>query len=398
MDLELTADDRAFRDEVRAFLNDTLPADLADKVKRGLPVPKAETRRWIARLNRQGWAAPNWPEAHGGTDWGLVRRHIFDMECRRAHCPPSMGFNFNMLGPAIIQFGTEAQKAYYLPRILDMEDWWCQGYSEPEAGSDLASLRTRAERDGDDYVVNGTKIWTSGAEEANRIFCLVRTDPDAKPQRGISFLMIDMASPGIEVRPLLALNGARLWNQVFFENVRVPRANLLGEENRGWTVAKSLLGDERIMVSRVSENSRLLGILKEIAALEQSDGQALAEDAGFQAKIADLEIRLQALEIMSLRMLADAAAGKAVGAEPSALKALGSRLVQAMDTAIADTVGYYAVPDNLSALRAGRNEAVVGPKHAVARMSNLLHHRGYTIAGGTTEVQYNVIAKQVLGL
>ncbi|MDP6343736.1 MAG: acyl-CoA dehydrogenase family protein, partial [Alphaproteobacteria bacterium] len=275
MRLTPTAEEAAFRDEVRGFLADSLPAALSHRVKHGLSVSRDDLQAWQAVLQARGWLAPNWPEEHGGTGWGVMRRHIFDLECRLANAPQTHGFNFGMLGPAIVRFGSEAQKSYYLPRILRGEDWWCQGYSEPEAGSDLASLRTRAERDGDDYLVNGGKIWTSFAEQANRIFCLVRTDPDAKPQQGISFLLIDLDSPGIEIRPLLAMNGRRLWNQVIFDDVRVPVDNRLGEENRGWTVAKRLLGDERIMVSRVSENKRLLALLQEVAAAEPCAGGLL---------------------------------------------------------------------------------------------------------------------------
>ena len=398
MDLSLKPEEIQFRDQVRAFLAAKLPAEIAHKVKHGHGVGLEDNLHWGRILNEKGWIAPNWPAQYGGLGWSLIERHIFDMECRRAHTPPVHGFNFTMIGPALIAYGNEEQKAHYLPRILSMEDLWCQGYSEPGAGSDLASLQTRAVKDGNDYVVNGAKIWTSAAEIANRIFCLVRTDMEAKPQAGISFLLIDMASPGIEVKPLIALNGVRLWNEVFFTDVRVPVANRLGAENRGWSVAKKLLGDERVMVSRVAENTRLLAKLKEIAGLERADGARLIDEAGFGARIAALETRLLALENSSLRLLAIADKGGVLGAEPSMLKLLGSELVQAIDVAMVDAVAYYAVPDSRHLAADKWNEPPIGAEHAAMVSSNMLHHLGFTIAGGTSEVQRGVIAKQVLGL
>ena len=268
MKSDLTTQQAAFRDEVKAFLADKLPADLARRVKLGMSVGKEDLISWTRTLNDRGWAAPHWPEEYGGTGWSLIERHLFDVECRAAQAPVLSGFGFNMVGPAIIRYGSEAQKAQFLPAIRNADLWWCQGYSEPQAGSDLASVRTTALRDGDEYVVNGQKIWTSGAEHADWIFCLVRSDTQVQKQKGISFLLIDLDSPGIQIEPLYAFNGKRLWNQVFFDDVRVPVANRLGEENRGWTVAKSLLGDERLMVSRVAENKRMLGrildVLKEV--------------------------------------------------------------------------------------------------------------------------------------
>jgi alkylation response protein AidB-like acyl-CoA dehydrogenase len=278
------------------------------------------------------------------------------------------------------------------------EDLWCQGYSEPEAGSDLASLRTSAERDGDEYVVNGSKIWTSAAEIATHIFALVRTDREAKPQKGISFLLIDMTTPGIEVRPLIAMNGRRLWNQVIFEDVRVPVANRLGAENEGWTVAKKLLGDERFMVSRIGESKRLLSVVREAASEERFGGGRLLEDPDFALRLADLERRLLSLETLGLRLLSQGDGGQDVGAEPSMLKLLGSPLVQGMDEALIEAVSYYAAPDAAPYFFGGANEAPPGPDYAVAAMSNYLHHRGFSIAGGTSEVQHGIIAKAVLGM
>jgi alkylation response protein AidB-like acyl-CoA dehydrogenase len=381
---------------VRVFLREQLPAPLSEKVRRGAPLRKDELIAWTRVLNGRGWAAPHWPEAHGGTGWSLVQRHLFDVECRLAHAPVLSGFGFNMVGPAIFRYGSAAQQARFLPAIRNADSWWCQGYSEPQAGSDLASLRTRAVRDGDDYIVTGSKIWTSGAEEADWIFALVRTDGSATPQRGISFLLIDLTSPGIAVEPLYAFNGKRLWNQVFFDAVRVPIGNRLGDENAGWTVAKRLLGDERLMVSRVAENRRMLSRILEIVRLENSDGRPLAETADFARKIAALTIRLEALETTSLRLLSEADRGGVIGAEPSMLKLKGSELVQAMDEVLFEAIGYWSAPTD-SSLRLS-NEAPIGPDYAEYIASAAYHHRGYTIAGGASEVQHNIIAKEVLGL
>ncbi len=391
MNIELTAKQLEFQTQVRDFLAGKLPPELAQRVKFGKSVSKDDLIRWTRILNEQGWAAPHWPQEYGGTGWSLVERHIFDVECRAAHAPPLSGFGFNMVGPAIIRYGNEAQKAQFLPAIRNAELWWCQGYSEPQAGSDLASVRTTAVRDGDEYLVNGQKIWTSAAEIADWIFCLVRTDPAAQQQKGISFLLIDMNSPGVQVEPLYAFNGKRLWNQVFFDDVRVPIVNRLGDENRGWTVAKSLLGDERLMVSRVSENKRLLGRIQDV--LHQADGQGL-EVQSLSAKVAALSIRLQALEMTSLRILSQADSGHTIGAEPSMLKLKGSELVQAMDELLFEAVGYWALPQDRSA----ESDAAIGPDYAEYVASGRYHHRGYTIAGGSSEVQHNIIAKQVLGL
>jgi alkylation response protein AidB-like acyl-CoA dehydrogenase len=390
MQIALTPEQAAFEQEVRDFLAAALPEEISRRVKLGQAVDKEMLGAWTRILNEKGWAAPNWPARYGGTGWSLVERHLFDVACRAAHAPQLSGFGFNMVGPAIIRYGSEAQKAEFLPKILNADLWWCQGYSEPQAGSDLATVRTRAERDGDDYVVSGSKIWTSAAEDADWIFALVRTDPDAKPQRGISFLLIDMATPGVTVEPLIAFNGKRLWNQVFFDNVRVPVENRLGEENQGWTVAKSLLGDERLLVSRVAENKRLLGRIHEVLAQVEAATGVTVPVAG---KISELTIRLSALEMTSLRILTEADRGGQIGAEPSMLKLKGSQLVQDMDSLLAELVGHWALPQD-----SGAAEDPIGPDYAEYVASGLFHHRGYTIAGGTSEVQHNIIAKQVLGL
>ena len=269
LELALNDADIAFQSEVRAYVASNLDKKVSEKVRLGYGVEKSETDEWTRILNRKGWAAPHWPVEVGGAQWSAVRRHLFDNELRSAHAPELQGFGFSMVGPAIIKYGSDEQKNKYLPKILNAEMSWCQGYSEPQAGSDLASLRTTATSDGDNYVVNGSKIWTSAAELADHIFVLVKTDTDVKPQLGISFLLIDMETPGMTVEPLLAFNGVRLWNQVFFDDVVVPKTNRLGEENKGWSVAKNLLGNERLQVSRVAENRRILGNIFTITREQQ---------------------------------------------------------------------------------------------------------------------------------
>ncbi|MBT5685483.1 MAG: hypothetical protein HON77_19590 [Gammaproteobacteria bacterium] len=387
MQLQVNEEDRRFREEVRTFLSENLDLQLSRKVKLGYPISKEEQDGWTRILNARGWAAPNWPVEVGGPGWTMLRRHLFDIEMKMHHAPELQGFGFSMVGPAIIKYGTPEQKNYYLPKILNADISWCQGYSEPQSGSDLASVRTRAVVDGDDYVVSGSKIWTSAAERADHIFMLVRTDTEAKPQLGITFLLMEMNDPGITVEPLLAFNGKRLWNQVFFDQVRVPRANRLGEENRGWSVAKNLLGNERLLVSRVAENRRILSNI--MSALREAPHKA-----AFRESLASLVIRLEALDATALRLLTKFDKGHEIGAEPSMLKLKGSQLVQDMDRMLYEIVGYLGLPQD-STMREG------GPAGAeVADMvaSGLFHHRGYTIAGGTSEIQHNIIAQQVLGL
>ena len=342
MRFQFSAEQLAFQQQVEEFLAANLPSQTAAKVRNGAAISKDELTEWTRILNAQGWAAPNWPVAYGGTGWNLTYRHIFDVACRKFHAPALSGFGFNMVGPAIIKYGSESQKAEFLPKIRNADLWFCQGYSEPQAGSDLASVRTRAQRDGDDYLINGSKIWTSGAEHADWIFCLVRTNPGVQQQKGISFLLFDMTSPGVTVKPLYAFNGKRLWNQVFFEDVRVPMSQRLGDEDRGWTVAKSLLGDERLMVSRVAENRRILANLRETLEHQLSRGSAVL-DATRKA-VNELDIRLQALETTSLRILTAFDGGGDIGAEPSMLKLKGSELVQAQDEVLFTLIDYLALP------------------------------------------------------
>ena len=391
MRYQLNAEELKFEAEVEAFIKAELDPEVQRRVARSLEVAPAMRNEWTRKLNRVGWVAPNWPEEHGGTGWSMRRRHQFEVLMRKHHAPETQGFGFNMVGPAIIKYGSDSQKSYYLPKIRNAEMQWCQGYSEPGAGSDLAGISTRAEIRGDHYCINGSKIWTSGAEHADHIFLLVRTDPDAKKQLGISFLLLRMDAPGIKVEPLLAFNGKRLWNQVFFDDVMVPREDRLGDENAGWTVAKNLLGNERLMVSRVAENKRVFGRVQGLL-----DELGLVAEDDFKKRLNAIEIRLKSLESMALRLLSKFDQGGHVGAEPSMLKLQGSQLIQAQDQLLLEIAQYYGLPAD-SVLR-GQSNDPIGPPETEMIASALFHHRGYTIAGGASEIQKNIIAQHVLGL
>ncbi|MDO8701837.1 MAG: acyl-CoA dehydrogenase family protein, partial [Undibacterium sp.] len=295
MDLNYSAEDLAFRDEVRAYLDANLPADLQHKVLNHKRMTKNDFVRWHKILAEKGWVATGWPEQYGGTGWSATQRHIFEEECARAGTPRIMPFGVMMVAPVIMAFGNQAQKDYYLPRILNCDDWWCQGYSEPGSGSDLASLKTRAERVGDEYIVNGQKTWTTLAQHADMIFCLVRTDTTVRKQEGISFLLIDMKTPGITVRPIIMLDEDHEVNEVFFDNVKVPVQNLIGEENKGWTYAKYLLGHERTNIAAVGYAKRELEFLKRVATEHKKNGKPLLDDPVYASKVASLEIELMAL-------------------------------------------------------------------------------------------------------
>lgn len=396
MDLEFTAEERAFRDEVRDFIRSNLPPALAEKTRQRIHLDKADFVAWHRILHARGWGAPNWPKQYGGPGWSPVQRYIFDEESAAADAPPLVPFGISMVGPVIYTFGTDAQKATYLPRIVSMEDWWCQGYSEPGSGSDLASLRTRADSDGDHYVVNGHKIWTTQAQHANMMFCLVRTDPQAKPQEGISFLLIDMTTSGIQVRPIISIDEGHSVNEVFLDNVRVPKANLIGQEGKGWTYAKFLLGNERTGIAEVATSKQRLKRLKDIARAEQSCGRPLLQDPDFRARVAAIEIDLLALEYTNLRMLAAENAGKGVGPEASMLKIRGSEIQQSLTELACEALGYYAAP--YERRPDGSNQPPVGPDYAQGRMEAFLYNRATTIYGGSNEIQRNIIAKMVLGL
>ncbi len=398
MDLAFSPDEQAFRAEVRAFLDAELPDDLRHKVRQRRELEREDYLRWQRILHARGWIAGSWPMEHGGCDWTPAQRHIFDEECHAADAPPLLPFGLQMVGPVIYTFGRPDQKEFFLPRLLSGEHWWCQGYSEPGSGSDLASLQTAAVRDGDDYIINGQKIWTSLAHHADWIFCLVRTRKDGKHQEGISFLLIDMKTPGITVRPLILMDQGHHVNEVFFENVRVPVANRIGEENKGWTYAKFLLGNERAGIAEVAWNKKLLQRLKEMAADTPASGEKLLDDAVFSRKVAETEIKLTALEYCNLRILAAMQEGSPPGGEASMLKLLGSEVTQAITELTVEALGYYAAPYELADKTPGSNWSPVGPDAAEGVMGQHLFMRAITIAGGSSEVQKNIIAKMVLGL
>ncbi|GAA0846281.1 acyl-CoA dehydrogenase family protein [Marinobacter szutsaonensis] len=398
MDIHFTPEELAFRSEVRAFLEQNLPADIAEKVRLGRRLSKEDHQRWQKILNKQGWYAVNWPVEYGGTGWSVVQKHIFDEECAAAGAPRLVAFGVNMVAPVIIKFGTQAQKDYYLPRILRSEDWWCQGYSEPGAGSDLASLKTRAERDGDHYVVNGQKTWTTLGQHANRIFCLVRTDPSAKKQEGISFLLIDMDTPGITVRPIITLDGEHEVNEVFFDNVRVPVENLVGEENKGWTCAKYLLTHERTGQAGIGLSKAALAHLKDIAGAETVAGRPLIDDPLFRARIAEVEMRLMAVEMSTLRILAATRDGGVPGAESSLLKIQGSEIRQAISGLMRKALGPNALPFLEPELEPEFDGEPLYRDYSASPASQYFNLRKLSIYGGSNEIQKNIIAKQVLEL
>jgi alkylation response protein AidB-like acyl-CoA dehydrogenase len=399
MELAYTRDEQAFREEVRSFIGANLPADIQDKVLNGKKMEREDFLRWHRALHKKGWVAPNWPVENGGTGWTAVQRHIFDDEAAEAGAPPVIAFGVTMCGPVLIRFGSDWQKQFFLPKILSGEHVWCQGFSEPGSGSDLASLRTKAVREGDHYVVNGQKIWTTSAHFADWIFNLVRTDPGAKKQQeGISFLLIDMKTPGITVKPIVTMDGSAEVNEVFFDNVRVPAQNLVGEEHKGWTYAKFLLGNERTGIARVGASKRELKKLKEMIAAERADGAPLAASPRFRDKVASLEIELMALEITNLRMIAAMRGGKGPGPESSILKIKGSEIQQRLTELAMEALGPYALPFQREAMEAGWNGEPIGPDYAAPVSPHYFNYRKASIYGGSNEIQKNVIAKMMLGL
>ncbi|MNZ80853.1 Acryloyl-CoA reductase (NADH) [compost metagenome] len=397
MDIQFTPAEQAFREEVREFLRDRLPADIAARGRHGKRFNRQDQVTWMRLLNERGWLAVGWPVEHGGTGWSVVEKHIFDEECAAAGTPWILPFGVSMVAPVIIKFGTPAQQAHFLPRILTCEDWWCQGYSEPGAGSDLASLKTRAVRDGDHYVVNGQKTWTTLAHYANWMFCLVRTDPEAQQQRGISFLLIDMKTPGITVRPIITLDGEHEVNEVFLDNVRVPVENLVGEENQGWTCAKYLLTHERTSISGIGLAKQMLARLKKIASAELRGGVPLIDDAQFRAQIAELEIQLMAIEMSNLRILAAARDGGVPGPESSFLKIKGTEIRQAIMYLMSKALGPYAMPFIEDELGYGE-EADLYRDYSTTPATQYLDMRKASVYGGSNEIQKNIIAKMILEL
>jgi alkylation response protein AidB-like acyl-CoA dehydrogenase len=398
MDLNYTAQELAFRAEVREFFKQALPSDIRAKVVLGQRLSKEELKRWTQILDAKGWATPAWSRDWGGTGWSAVQQYIFKEELHMAPAPEPLSFNVNMIGPVLIAFGTEEQKRHFLPKIASLEYWFCQGFSEPGAGSDLASLRSQAIRDGDDYVVNGQKLWTSTAHHAEWCFLLVRTDRNAKNQRGITYLLMDMKSPGITVRPIITIDGNHETNEMFLENVRVPVANRIGEENKGWDYAKFLLGNERSGIARVGISKMRLQRARLLAERIANGSSTLAQDPGFRERASVLEIELKALEITQMRVIAESSHSATTKPDPktSILKIKGSELQQQATELLFGVAGYEAMEydeELLRGLREGEDAdwaRTIAPNHYFARH--------VSIVGGSNEIQHNILAKSILGL
>ncbi len=392
MDMSFTPEQNAFRDEVRAWIVKALPENLRHKADNGGHFEHEEILEWHKILAAKGWAAPHWPKEVGGTGWDVAQRHIFGEELIRASAPPLSPFGLTMVGPLIIQFGTDEQKKRFLPRILAGEEIWCQGYSEPNAGSDLASLQLRADKDGDDYILNGQKTWTTYAQYADWIFVLARTNATGKQQEGISFLLADIKNtPGIEVKPFLTTGGTPAFSETWFDNARIPQANRVGPENKGWTMAKALLGHERTSIGGVAETARWLSIIRRIARDTLVGGKPLMEDSAFRRRLAKVEIRYRTVGMANMRTLAAAQLGHAPGPESSILKIAGTELQQeatelAMDALGHNAMGWFDSP----------TEAM--PEYQLWLASNFNYLRAATIYGGSNEIQKNIISKMILGL
>lgn len=402
MDLDFSPEDKAFREEVRGFLDENLSQHLREGT-RATPGVFAEpdiANEWQAILHRKGWLAYNWPVDCGGTGWTPIQRYIFEKECALADAPSLPVLSLKLLGPVICHFGTPEQKAQLLPRILDGSDFWCQGFSEPGSGSDLASLKTRAERQGDHYVINGQKIWTTHAHHANRIFCLVKTSQTEKPQRAISFLLVDMDQPGIEVRPIIGLAGDHEVNEVYLDDVKTPAENLVGQEGQGWSIAKFLLENER---GGACHAPKLLSDLAKIrkAAKDEPDGKGgyMAGDRIFMAHLARIELEAQALEMTELRVLAEMAKGLPPGPQTSLSKMVASTLRQQVDALAVELYGYASLAlETRRPLYGNDAPEPLTTKEAQLAAPRYLNSRAWTIFGGTNEIQRTIIAKTVLGL
>jgi alkylation response protein AidB-like acyl-CoA dehydrogenase len=398
MNLEFSAAQRQFRAQVQAFLRENLPAGLSGKVLNLKRLTREDLLGWHRILYAKGWSAPSWPREFGGPGWSAVEQHIFDEECSLAGAPPLISFGVRMVAPVIMAFGSREQQEYFLPRILSGEHWWCQGYSEPGAGSDLASLTTRADRRGEVYVVNGQKTWNTLGHFADWIFCLVRTDPAVRQQEGISFLLIDMKTPGVTVRPIPLLDGEHEVNEIWFDNVEVPVGNRIGAENKGWTYAKYLLGHERVNIAQVGQARRELSRLKRVAAKQCSGGRPLLEDARFRDRVAEVEIDLMALEITVMRVLAAEAARRDPGAESSVLKIRGAEIQQRLSELNMEAIGYHALPWLPQALEPGWSADNGVEQDWPAFTGRYFNLRKMSIFSGSNEIQRNIIARRILGL
>ena len=398
MDLNFTAEELAFRDEVRTWVRAHLPQDIAHKVHNDLRLSRDDLQRWARILGKKGWHGYGWPKEFGGPGWNAVQKHLFEEECALAGAPRIVPFGPVMVAPVIMAFGTPEQHQRFLPGIMSGEVWWSQGYSEPGSGSDLASLKTRAERKGDKYIVNGQKTWTTLGQYGDWIFCLVRTDTSGKPQTGISFLLIDMKSPGITVRPIITLDGEHEVNEVFFDNVEVPAENLVGEENKGWTYAKYLLAHERTNIADVNRAKRELERLKRIAKAERTGGRPLIDDLRFRDQIAQLEVDIVALEMMVLRVLSAERGGKKALDVAALLKIRGSEIQQRYTELMMLAAGPYSLPFIFEAMEAGWQGDYVGAMHCAPLASTYFNMRKTTIYGGSNEVQRNIVSQMTLGV
>lgn len=397
MQLEFSSDEVAFRHEVRDFIENNYPKHIAGKTLDELS--RDDIMAWHRILGQQGWSAPAWPKEYGGTGWTATQRYIWSEENARFDTIMPLPFGVSMVAPVIYTFGSPEQKERFLPRILAGDDWWCQGYSEPGSGSDLASLKTTAVRDGDDFILNGQKTWTTLAQYSDWGFFLCRTDPNAeKPQQGISFILVDMNTPGVEVRPIITLEGGHEVNEVWLTDVRVPSENLVGSENQGWTYAKFLLAHERSGIAGVARSKRGVEKLREIAGSETVDGEVLLDQSDFARKVSQLEIDLTALEYTELRTLARESAGKGPGPESSILKIKGTEIQQRLTELTLEAVGNYSTPLYKDFSSEGSNEFSVGPDYASSAASLYLNNRKTSIYGGSNEIQRNIISKMILGL
>ena len=397
MNLSFSEEDLKFQDEVRSFIAENYPADIKNKMDNGIPVSKDDILTWQRILSKKGWFAVNWPEEYGGTGWSITQKHIFQNELADANTPTLVPFGVSMCGPVVYTFGTQEQKDRFLPGIINNDVWWCQGYSEPGSGSDLASLKTKAVKDGDHYIVNGTKTWTTMAQHADWIFCLVRTETTDIKQQGISFLLIDMKTPGVEVKPIITIDGSHEVNMVYLDNVKVPAENLIGEEGAGWNIAKFLLAHERTGIGGIPALKREIRRLREITSELPLGEGFLKDDELFMDKLNKLEIDLLAAEYSELRTLAAMSKGGHPGPESSILKIKGTDLQQGLSDLFVEALGYYAHPfmseDDLIS-----NEGRIGPDFAANVMPHYLNYRKVSIYGGSNEIQRNVIAKAVLGI
>jgi alkylation response protein AidB-like acyl-CoA dehydrogenase len=390
----------AFRAEVRDWLAENLPAASrkAASLATSVFIEKPYSLAWQQILHAKGWAAPHWPKEYGGTGWNDSQRHIFDSECAAAGAPSLSPMGLKMVAPVIMRFGTPEQKAYYLPRILAGEDYWCQGYSEPQSGSDLASLALRADKDGDDYVLNGSKIWTTHAHYANRMFCLVRTNRDGRPQQGITFLLLDMDTPGITVRPILTLSDDHDFNQVFFDNVRVPQSGRVGEEDQGWGVAKYLLEFERSAAYAAGLKVGLDRLVVHALAQDMGDGQSVLDDRSLRQQFARLYTDVATIEAGEKKMMAAIARGASPGPASSMLKVKGTETQQAIQELAMVVAGPYGAPHQIEARTIGSNAEFAGPEEDLTASARYFNGRAASIYGGSNEIQRNIMAKLILGL